>query len=218
MAALAVLFDLDGTLIDSLPDIAGVVNKIRVLHDLPPLADASIGAFVGKGVEYLMENTLEDVAEEMPMSELVGLYRKHYGEFEFVGHLYPGVRETLESLRRHPDVRLGVVTNRLTDLAVKSVEHYLPGFEFDRIAGPDSVSRYKPYPEHIWEVLDTLQVTPDHAWFVGDHNVDRECALRAGVSFLGAGYGLSGVQVPNSQQLKQFGDLLNHLPNVISEC
>lgn len=211
MKSHGLFFDLDGTLVDTLPDIAGVVNRMRGDYGLSPLPEPEVARFVGRGVECLMTGCFADHHGEIPLEDLVDGYRRGFLRSDPAGRLYPGVRETL-GLFKERGYRLGVVTNRLSELAEKTLRLYLPELAFDVILGPDRVPRPKPDPAHLRLALERTEVAPENACFVGDHEVDLACARAAGVAFRGASYGLSGVLVPPEERLGSFAELPRRLP------
>lgn len=211
MKSYGLFFDLDGTLVDTLPDIAGVINQIRTGYQLPVLPESQVATFVGRGVEYLIAGCLPERTGQVPMAELVNAYRVGFLASPPAGRLYPGVTETLRALRER-GVCLGVVTNRLTALAKKTLELYLPSIQFEVVLGPDLVPRPKPDPIHLRIALEMTGIAKEDACFVGDHEVDLACARAAGVAFRGAVYGLSGVWVRAEERLSGFTELMERLP------
>lgn len=212
MDNMGLVFDLDGTLVDTLPDICAHINRVRTDdYGLKPRSAEELRAYVGHGVQYLAENAIPEVGKnEVP--RIVERYRHYYLETPHVsGKPYPSVVETLKTLDRRSDVRLAIVTNKPSAVAEKTVAHYLPRVSFDFIAGPDRVSARKPDPAHLLEALARINCQPAESWYVGDHPVDRECAERAHVRFLGATYGFGGVVVEPEQQLRAFSELLTRL-------
>lgn len=207
---LAILFDLDGTLVNSLADICGVINLVRGDLGLRPLTTDHLRQFIGKGVEHLMRGSIpERPVEQHP--EMAEHFRRRYLQNPHVGgHLYSGVRETLTRLRGE-GIKLGIATNKPTAAAEKTLQYYLPEFPFDVLAGPEKVSAKKPDPRHLLELLPGLGVTAQQVCFIGDDPVDLACAEAAGISFLAAGYGFGGVKTDPSRTLTAFPDLLGKL-------
>lgn len=208
----AVFLDLDGTLVDSLEDICGHLNHVRERHyGLSRRPTAELRPFIGHGVDYLMRHGCPELPET-EISQVTERFRASYLAAPHAGGaLYPGVQSTLEWLRKQPDLKLAIVTNKHTKVAEKTLQHYLPTIRFDAIAGADSVTRYKPHPEHLLEVAVNLGVSPAKSWMVGDHDVDRQCAEAAGARFLAAGYGFGQVTGVPGQVLAEFAELLGHL-------
>jgi len=208
----AIVFDLDGTLVNSLPDICGNVNRVREHLGLVAWDPARIRPHIGRGVEYLLSGALpESPAVDRP--RLIDLFRAFYMETPALGGAtYPGVRLALERIRSSPAVALGIATNKHTRVAERTLEHYLPGLAFDAVCGADSVSRKKPDPAHLLETLGRLGVAPARACFVGDDPVDLACARAAGVTFYAAAYGFGGVEADAEGRLESFGELFAKLP------
>ena len=207
-----VFFDLDGTLVDSLEDICGHLNAVRErYYSLPRRPSTDLRSAIGYGVDHLARQGCPELPES-EMLRVIERFRASYLENPHVGgSLYPGVKETLAYLRSRPGLKLAVVTNKLTKVAESTLRHYLPGFSFDAIAGPDSVSRHKPDPAHLTEVAVKIGILARNVWMVGDHDVDRQCAEAAGAGFLAAGYGFGKVTGVPGKVLGSFDELLAHL-------
>ncbi len=216
MSKFAVLFDLDGTLVHSLPDIAGAMNVVREQEGLLPISEEATRRFIGKGADHLIRGCIPE-RPESDNERLTNAYRDYYFEHPHrFGHLYPGVEATLERLSRQKSVVLGVVTNKPSKVADKTLDYYLPQITFAAVMGPERVSQRKPEPQHLLETLGLLSIAPDRACFVGDDPVDMACADSANVRFFGAGYGFGGVTA-QGRQLANFSELLGHLEKLIGE-
>ncbi len=210
----AIFLDLDGTLIDSLEDICGHLNRVRhKVYGLPIRSTEELRPCIGHGVNYLVQHGCPELpAEEQPKA--IEAFRLSYLEEPYAGgSAYPGVEETLRTLRAKAGLKVAVVTNKHTKVAELTLQHYLPTITFDAIAGLDSVSRFKPHPAHLLEAARKVGVDPSKGGMVmvGDHEVDRQCAEAAGARFLAAGYGFGRVKGTPGQILNAFPELLTHL-------
>lgn len=204
----AVLFDLDGTLINTLPDIVGVVNRVRVAFGLKERETPEIAKFIGLGAEHLVQGCFDEVVQDRSTPSILAEFRSvYYREPHHGGHLYPGVMETLQSLRQR-NFLMGIATNKPERAARVSLAHYLPNFSFDEIAAPENVTDKKPSERHLLEPLERLGVRPEDALFVGDDRVDLVAATSANVYFLGASWGFGGVKAPI--MLGSFKEVLDH--------
>lgn len=212
MSNINILFDLDGTLVNSLPDIAGVVNLVRDMRGYQALSDEEVRVHIGKGVENLVRGTFPEVLPSQRPLFVEDFKKVYYETPSMGGSLYPGVSETLEKLREIPGIKLAVVTNKPTIAAERTLAHYLPDFTFDEIAGPETVTEKKPSPVHLLEVIGRLNIPKESCWYIGDDEVDLECAAGARVRFLGACYGFGSVMVPRQIALGSFSELWDKIP------
>ena len=180
-----IMFDLDGTLADTGPDLADAVNFTRAHFKLEPLPNALVYSHVGYGVEHLLKHSLP---EQQPFQEVMRLFLGRY-ENHLLDKtvLYPGVLPALDGFR---DKRRVVVTNKMHRLSVAIIRGLGVEDRFDAILGGDSVSDKKPHPALLNEVLQRYQVPPAKALMVGDGETDVEAGKRAGVVTCGVTYGL----------------------------
>jgi phosphoglycolate phosphatase len=183
------VFDLDGTLVDSLADIASAANTTlrRIAPGVAPLTREEVRAFVGEGARQLVERCL--AARGLPHSpdDVLPLYLETYRAGLLVEtRLYPGVREALEELGGRT---LAVLTNKPGDLSRAILEGLgVAGF-FARIWGGGDVVAKKPDPAGLLALIAELQARPNEAVLVGDSPVDVRTARAAGVTSVGATYG-----------------------------
>lgn len=183
-----IMFDLDGTLADTGPDLAGSVNYTRSRFELAPLPQQLIYTHVGRGVEYLLRHA---VAEEAPshFPEIMRVFLDHYEDHLLDQTvLYPHVNEVLDYFGAK---RNAVVTNKLHHLAVTVLRGLGIEDRFDAILGGDSGAEKKPDPALLSLVLRQFQVTPVNALMVGDGDTDIEAGKCAGVITCGVTYGLA---------------------------
>ena len=181
----AVLFDLDGTLIDTLPDLHAAA--CAMLNDLgrPPLPLESIRAYVGRGIPNLIKRVLANslhVAEDPnpPPPEAVASYRRHYArENGRNAKVYPGVLEGLASLRAL-GVPLGVVTNKADIFIQPLLEQTRLSSYFDVLVGGDRLPKVKPDPMPLVWACGRLGVSPAETLFIGDSINDALAARAAG--------------------------------------
>jgi phosphoglycolate phosphatase len=183
-----IMFDLDGTLADTGPDLADSVNYTRYRFDLAPLPQQLIYTHVGRGVEYLLRHA---VAVEAPshFREIMRVFLEHYEQHLLDKTvLYPHVHEVLDYFG---DKRSAVVTNKLHHLAVIVLRGLGIEERFDAILGGDSGAEKKPDPALLRLVLTQFQIIPVNALMVGDGDTDIEAGKCAGVVTCGVTYGLA---------------------------
>ncbi len=203
-----IFFDLDGTLINTLPDISGNLNQTRKHFGLKLLDSKEIQGNIGKGIEHLIRSCFQDVAiEKHP--EILDVMMKFYGEMPYHGgELYKGALETLTNFHSKKSMVVGIVTNKPTIAAVGTVNHYLKDFPFALVWGPEKVSAKKPSPQHLLESIRHCKLDPKDCVYVGDDEVDYLTAKAANVEFYGAGWGFGSVRKTPGKILENIQDLL----------
>jgi phosphoglycolate phosphatase len=180
----AVVFDLDGTLIDSAPDLHTAVNLM--LDDLrrPPLTLENVAGFVGNGVPSLVALCLAATGgAAKDFDYAVSRFREHYARAP--AHLtrpYVGVETTLQRLREFGFV-LGLCTNKPYEIAVTILEELGLMRFIGAVVGGDTLPKLKPDPAPLLLCLDRLGVAPTSTLYVGDSEIDAETAFRAKVPF-----------------------------------
>ncbi|MBS1985921.1 MAG: HAD family hydrolase [Bdellovibrionales bacterium] len=210
MGLKAVFFDLDGTLIDSFPDMVQTINLLRQERGLRIFDAGAIRPNVGRGPQHLVRNCIP----ELPAAELDEATRRYmdiYMSLERpLTRLYPGVHETLAALRQR-GLKLGIVTNKAIRSSQAALAKFLSDVPFASIVTREQVPNPKPHPDHLLRAIDLAGVQASQAIYVGDDPIDKTCAAAAGVTFYGAAYGIGGVKVLASHRLNSIGDLLLRL-------
>lgn len=193
----AVVFDLDGTLIDSAPDIHAAINHIIAEDGFPPLSLPLITSFIGNGVATLVERAyrhLGALPSDQDLDVTVARFADVYAQNAAVlTRPYPGVVDGLEALKRS-GVRLGVCTNKPSAIAWSILKALDIGDVFDAVIGGDSCARRKPDPEPLFACIDALGAAPMHAIYIGDSETDVQTAFAAGVRMVAVTYGYAQVE------------------------
>lgn len=198
MVKRAVLLDLDGTLIDTAPDIAAAMNATLAALDCEPLDLARIRSFIGEGIAVLVRRSLAERMEpsdvERTLSAAVAGFERHYavtnGKFS---QLYPGVAEGVREMRAH-GWKLGCVTNKGSRFAEPLLERFALLESMDVVIGGDSTPAKKPHPAPVLEACRRLDVAPADCVLIGDSKHDSQAARAAGVAFLAVPYGYGRVE------------------------
>ncbi len=176
----AVLFDLDGTLIDSKKDIAAAANAARLHFGMVPLDLETLVGYIGWGVEHLNKKALgtEDPAILAEGLKVLGdHYKVHCVDQTIV---FPGTRELLESLVSR-GIKLGLVSNKPHELTQLTLQKLGLFHFFTAVLGADATQNKKPNPDPLLKVLKKLGVTQEEAVMIGDSSVDLEAARAAGL-------------------------------------
>jgi N-acetyl-D-muramate 6-phosphate phosphatase len=190
----AVLFDLDGTLVDSAPDMAVAANRLRDRHGLTPLPAPAYRAHVGSGARGMLKVAfgLQPVDDRERFDQLKTEFLALYAEALLVHTaLFEGMADTLDHLQAS-GVPWGIVTNKARALA-EPIVRGLPGLHGARvlIAG-DTTAHTKPHPAPLLAAAEALGVAPQRCVFVGDDIRDVQCGRAAGSATLAAAWGYLG--------------------------
>lgn len=185
----AVIFDLDGTLVDTADEFVTVVQTLRAEHDLPPLPNQRIRASVSNGARALVALALQlkedDPAFEPRRLRLLELYGEVLGT---TARPYPGVEELLAALGER-GIPWGVSTNKPRAYAEPLMARLNLQPPMGSLVCPDDVSERKPHPEPLWLNCRQLGVEAAQSIYVGDHQRDIEAGRRAGLYTIAALYG-----------------------------
>lgn len=181
-----IIFDLDGTLVDTRQDITNSVNYARKRVGLPALDVDTVIKYVGNGVKKLMERSLPE-NQKNNVQEAVSYFRDHYRDHALVyTRLYQGVKELLVHFQNK---KLAVISNKPEEFSRNILKGLNVDKYFNLILGGDSLPVMKPNPEPILRVLNVLKVVPDKAVMVGDGITDIEAGKRAKVLTCAVSYG-----------------------------
>ncbi len=187
----AVLFDLDGTLLDTMGDLANSVNRLRSRRGLPSLSDRAVAGFVGDGPLTLMERVLPGLSRpelEAAEEEFLDDYLAHCTERT---QPYPGIPEALDGLAGIP---LGIVTNKPRNQTMRLVDSLGWRARFGAILASDDLERIKPDPLPIRTALERLGAEASGAWMIGDSTNDVEAGKAAGVRTILVSWGFQPLE------------------------
>ena len=181
------IFDLDGTLVDSKKDLALSVNYVRSTFGLSALREEEIAEFIGDGAQMLIQRALGSAASASDVQSGLQLFLSYYREHMLdESALYPGVGETLSRLA---DCRLAVLTNKPVRFSRLMLEGLGILDRFAAVYGGNSFGRKKPDPIGIFQILSDTGGTADDTWMIGDSAVDVLTGRGAGVKTCGVSWG-----------------------------
>jgi phosphoglycolate phosphatase len=219
LAAAAVMFDLDGTLVHTAPDIAEGVRRMLSDLGLAPVDDATVETWIGDGVSILVHRALTGERAGRAEPEL---YERGYARF--VQHYaqrvsaqsrpYPGVREGLAALQA-AGLPLACVTSKLEALTRPLLRDLDLMRCFEVVVAGDTLAHRKPDPRPLLHACAQLGVEPEQTVFVGDSQNDADAARAAGTAFVAVRYGYNGGRDPRTLRadllLESLEELLPHL-------
>ncbi len=187
----AVLFDLDGTLLDTIDDLAGCTNAALARRGLPQHGVAQYKYFVGDGLENLILRVLPEGlrGDGTLVRELMAMQKEEYGgRWSQRTVPYAGIPELVDDLERR-GVRLAVLSNKPEQFTKLMVEHYFPRAPFAAVAGAKPDVPHKPDPAGAIQIARDLGVPPAEFLYLGDTNTDMKTAVSAGMFAVGALWG-----------------------------
>lgn len=183
-----VVFDLDGTLIDSLDDLTAAANHARAQFSLPSLTAATVRTFIGNGATALMALVLPGLHEKERARGLQAFLDYYAGHLLDKTILYPGIASVLA---RRGRCTLAVLTNKMEthSRSILAGLGVLDAFTF--VWGSDTMHVRKPSPDALMAMMHRLNVAPGRTLMIGDGVADIRCARAAGTSVIAVGYGYS---------------------------
>lgn len=188
---MAIIFDLDGTLIDSLPAIATSLNESLARSGLAPHSVTEVRSFIGNGSRELAKRALPKESSDNLVLTIERRFKAHYAKNWRGGTLpFPGIEALLASLG---DRKLAVLSNKPHVFTCEIVSQLFPSIDFKTVRGQLRETPLKPFPDSALAVVRELGTTCENACFVGDSTVDRETALRAKIPFVAVSWGYDDV-------------------------
>lgn len=184
----AYMFDLDGTLLNTLTDLAASVNYALCAYDLPKRNLMEIRRFLGNGVKRLIMDAVPDNFDEKDLGKVLETFRSHYIEHCMDNtHPYDGIMEVLQHLKEK-GAKLYIISNKPDNAVQELYKHYFSKY-IDYAIGESKNIRRKPCPDTLLKAIDHAQVTPNDAVYIGDSEVDIETARCAHVDCISVTWG-----------------------------
>ena len=186
----AVLFDLDGTLVDTAPDFVRVLNDLRLKYGRPALAYDEIRVAVSAGARAMIQVGFPEYALDSPeFAALRQEFLDNYGlGLAQESRLFSGMEDLLTALESR-NIPWGIVTNKPRIYSVPLLAGLALNERCQVLVCPDDVSQTKPHPEPMYLACNTLSVSPEHTIYVGDHIRDIQAGNNAGMKTIAVGFG-----------------------------
>lgn len=210
----AVIFDLDGTLVNSLGDIKEAINYARSLASFPPISDKETSVIVGKGLKNALLKSFELDKEIISEEKLEHLYKKlmEYYISHPVTHsfLYPGIPKLLSDLKKEKFL-IGVLSNKDEEILLSVAKTFFSASGFSFIIGGKKGGFHKPDPRALDEIIKSYNLKKEDILYIGDTEIDFAFASACQVKSIIVSYGFRG-----KEYLKEKGitDTLNHVPSI----
>jgi len=186
----AVLFDLDGTLLDTLTDLADSMNAVLANLGLPVHSRDAYRYFVGDGLEILAQRVLPEERRTESLiqrcaEEMRARYQEHWAD---KSEPYQGIPELLNSLARR-DLSLNILSNKPDEFTRLMIKHFLPNWQWSQVRGARPDTPKKPDPSGALAVAEQLGLAPRQFLYLGDTNTDMRTAIAAGMYPIGVLWG-----------------------------
>ncbi|QNM89088.1 HAD family hydrolase [Aliarcobacter cryaerophilus] len=194
-----VIFDLDGTLLDSIEDIASSMNKVLESLQLPTHKIEDYKHFVGGGVDILVENALSNQSKEIK-DEVIKRFKIEYdGKLHSKTLPYDGIYELLDELKKL-DINLAVLSNKPHEFTVSYVNHFFKNYDFKEVHGQKKDVPKKPDPKAALDIVKCLDSSCENTYFIGDTKIDMQTAKNANMTAIGVLWGFR-----DEKELRDFG-------------
>lgn len=185
-----IVFDLDGTLLNTLADLAGATNYALASCGYPTHETDAYRFFVGNGINKLFERALpETERNEENIRKIRSLFIPYYNIHNAdLSRPYPGITQALETLQAQ-GCQLAVASNKYQEATVKLINRYFPQISFVRIFGQREGVPTKPDPSVIFEIMEAAHANAADTAYIGDSCVDMQTGIHAGVETIGVSWG-----------------------------
>lgn len=206
----AVIFDLDGTLLNTLGDLRAATNHALEVRGLPPHSMEEIRQFIGNGIRLLIRRAMPEGTPEAEIDAALDDFKAYYA-----AHIhdrtvpYDGIPQLLTALRKR-GIKVAVLSNKIDSASQQLIEYFFPG-KTDVVFGEHVGVPRKPDPTSCRMVMQQLGVQPEQVLYVGDSGTDMQTAKNAGLYAVGVTWGFRSKEV----LLKYGADLLVHRPEQI---
>lgn len=210
----AVIFDMDGTILNTLEDLKNATNYSLRQFNMPERTLEEVRMFVGNGIRKLVERAVPAGTSAEKIDEILDVFLKYY-EVHSADNTssYPGIHELVEKLKA-AGIKTAVSTNKADAPAQELGKEYFNGI-FDLIVGQRDGLRTKPAPDSVNEILKILNIQKKDAVYVGDSDVDVQTAANSGLDFIGVSWGFRGRKFLQEKGAKNIVDSADEILDLV---
>ena len=210
----AVIFDMDGTILNTLEDLKNATNYSLRQFNMPERTLEEVRMFVGNGIRKLVERAVPAGISAEKIDEILDVFLKYY-EVHSADNTssYPGIHELVEKLKA-AGIKTAVSTNKADAPAQELGKEYFNGI-FDLIVGQRDGLRTKPAPDSVNEILKILNIQKKDAVYVGDSDVDVQTAANSGLDFIGVSWGFRGRKFLQEKGAKNIVDSADEILDLV---
>ncbi len=209
----ALIFDLDGTLLNSLIDIMDSVNIVLQENNLPVHTLDDYKMFIGNGIEVLAKKALQDKYSHIDFDKFLARVKEIYSKRQILKTKpYDGIIDMLKTLNEQK-IKIAILSNKPNEFTQQVVSHFFNDINFDIILGSRNDVPRKPNPQAVFEIIEKLKLEKQQTFFVGDTSTDMQTGKNAGLKTIGVSWGFRSVK-----ELQENGaDFIVNKPNEILE-
>ena len=191
----AIIFDLDGTLLNSLTDLANAVNRVLSKHNFPIHEINAYRYFIGDGAKMLISRALpEQQRNDQLIAECLDEFKNDYEQnWHVASTLYPGIPEMLTNLNER-GIKMAVLSNKPHEFTLYSVEYFLSEWKFEVVLGQQPAFPQKPHPAGALMIAEKMQLSPAAFCYAGDSGVDMQTAAASAMFSIGVLWGYRPAQ------------------------
>lgn len=210
----AVIFDMDGTILNTLEDLKNATNYSLRQFGMPERSLEEVRMFVGNGIRKLVERAVPSGTSEEKIAQVFDVFLEYY-EIHSADNTspYPGILELVEKLKKS-GIKTAVSTNKADVPAQELGREYFNGI-FDLIVGQQDGLKVKPAPDSVNKILSILDIQKKDAIYIGDSDVDVQTAKNSGLDFIGVSWGFRGREFLEKNGAKNIVDNANEILNLV---
>lgn len=210
----AVIFDMDGTILNTLEDLKNATNYSLRQFGMPERSLEEVRMFVGNGIRKLVERAVPSGTSEEKITQVFDVFLEYY-EIHSADNTspYPGILELVEKLKKS-GIKTAVSTNKADVPAQELGREYFNGI-FDLIVGQQDGLKVKPAPDSVNKILSILDIQKKDAIYIGDSDVDVQTAKNSGLDFIGVSWGFRGREFLEKNGAKNIVDNANEILDLV---
>lgn len=210
----AVIFDMDGTILNTLEDLKNATNYSLRQFGMPERSLEEVRMFVGNGIRKLVERAVPSGTSEEKIAQVFDVFLEYY-EIHSADNTspYPGILELVEKLKKS-GIKTAVSTNKADVPAQELGRKYFNGI-FDLIVGQQDGLKVKPAPDSVNKILSILDIQKKDAIYIGDSDVDVQTAKNSGLDFIGVSWGFRGREFLEKNGAKNIVDNANEILDLV---
>ena len=190
----AIIFDLDGTLLDTLTDIMESVNNILSRYNFPTHTKHEYQYFLGNGIEALTKKAFpKNISTQEFNNYFQEVKQEYHSRQTLKTKPFEGITEMLRIFNKQ-GVKIAILSNKPDEFTKPTVAHFFENIKFEIVLGSRKNVARKPSPEAVLEILEALNVTAEECYFVGDSETDMQTGVNAGIEAIGVSWGFRTVK------------------------